>query len=305
MASWRTATAALFGGVAAGLALGLLATDDQKSGVAKLLALKQGVARSAVFRARHPPVTAAPSSPPAAAGPRFDHSRWTAVLRRYVVPGTINGCATHVVRYGPELEADTDFRAYLDQLAAASDPASWADSDEALAFYLNAYNALCMGHVVRYRREHPAADGGAPLEKLTDIPARERSGASSSIWTLPAGVVAGKTLSLDTLENGIIRAGWDEPRCHAALNCASCHCPNLRREAFEASRLDEQLDEQAREWLSNPQKGVSVVTAPTPPPPSEGAKGAPLRLRATPIFDWYAKDFGSDGSPLGFIRKHR
>jgi hypothetical protein len=153
-----------------------------------------------------------------------------------------------------------------------------------LSFDSNAYNALCLNHAVQHKQAFP----DLPLKKLTEIPRKLGKSFATEVWDLPAGVVAGKVCSLNDIEHNIIRARWQEPRVHAALNCASCHCPNLRTEAYTAARLFTQLEDQAAGWISDPVKGVSVV--------------GPNSLQVTPICDWYAKDFGS--SPLEFIEAY-
>lgn len=50
----------------------------------------------------------------------------------------------------------------------------------------------------------------------------------------------GKTLSPDSIEHDVIRKEFSEPRIHFAVNCASIGCPSLLRDAFQASKLDEQ-----------------------------------------------------------------
>ena len=63
------------------------------------------------------------------------------------------------------------------------------------------------------------------------------------------------------------------PRIHAAPVCAARSCPPLGREACVADRLDEQLDNNVREWLANPTLN----------------RFDPSRAEAkvSPIFNWY------------------
>ncbi|MCO6479515.1 MAG: DUF547 domain-containing protein [Phaeodactylibacter sp.] len=56
------------------------------------------------------------------------------------------------------------------------------------------------------------------------------------------------------IEHGIIRALFDEPRIHFALNCASVSCPRLQNRAYSAEELGEQLTRAAREFLSDESK---------------------------------------------------
>ena len=60
--------------------------------------------------------------------------------------------------------------------------------------------------------------------------------------------------SLNDIEHKTLRKKFTEPRMHFALNCASMSCPKLRNEAYEADKLDKQLDDQARAFLSDKSK---------------------------------------------------
>ena len=126
-----------------------------------------------------------------------------------MTPGRLNSCATNVVRYGAGICEDEDLKQYLALLADArgEEVERWP-ADEQLCFYLNAYNALCLHHVVRYMREqkHHRRGGGHPLTQLTQIPSRTHQRAGQRIWDMDAGVVAGRRCSLNDIEHGIIRA---------------------------------------------------------------------------------------------------
>ena len=52
--------------------------------------------------------------------------------------------------------------------------------------------------------------------------------------------------SLSQIENEQIRPKFKEPRIHFALVCAAVGCPKLRSEAYQADRLDQQLEDQTR-----------------------------------------------------------
>ena len=48
---------------------------------------------------------------------------------------------------------------------------------------------------------------------------------------------------------------------HYAVNCASIGCPMLREEAYVAARLEEQLEEQARRFLSDRSRNRCATAA--------------------------------------------
>ena len=56
----------------------------------------------------------------------------------------------------------------------------------------------------------------------------------------------------------ILRKEYDEPRVHFAMVCASRGCPHLRSEAYRATHLEEQLDDQACRFVNDPSKNRYV-----------------------------------------------
>ena len=93
-------------------------------------------------------------------------------------------------------------------------------------------------------------------------------------------------LTLDNIEHDIIRS-YDEPLIHFAVNCASVSCPDLRREAYQADKLDAQLMEQFRGMFQQKGKGTLIDDE---------------TLRVTKLFRWYAGDFEADGDVETFVR---
>ncbi|MGR9037784.1 MAG: DUF547 domain-containing protein, partial [Gammaproteobacteria bacterium] len=111
----------------------------------------------------------------------------------------------------------------------------------------------------------------------------------SPVWGKPAGSIDGKTVSLDDIENNILRP-MGEPRIHFAIVCASVSCPDLRSTPYTASTLNAQLDEQVHEFLANADKGLRI---------------GKTSIRVSKIFDWFEKDFKTVGGVEAFIRRYR
>jgi hypothetical protein len=211
---------------------------------------------------------------------------WDGLLRDHVRGGAIEGIALNVVDYAA-IASDARWPLVLAGLAAASDPGGPeehandpAGRAEALAFWINAYNVLAVETVIVH----------APARSIMDI-VPDPANADQSVWKAPAGEVAGKTYSLDEIEHGIVRR-FGDARIHAAVNCASVSCPDLRAEAFRAEGLDAQLDDQMRAFLRNRDRGLRYDT-----------ETETLHLSA--LFQWFADDFvASEGSVVAFVRAY-
>ena len=164
---------------------------------------------------------------------------------------------------------------YLDLIGAIKPAVFKAlTDDERLALFLNAYNALCVNTILRWMREHD----GAPPRSINDISTWRKP-----VWKQRAGKVAGSHVTLDYIEHSVLRTEWAEPRVHACLVCASLSCPNLRGEAYDARRLNAQMDDQTRDWLANTTKGVLVT-------PSTTDDSKP-QITLSRIFLWFRDDF--------------
>lgn len=157
-----------------------------------------------------------------AAGADLDHSRWDAVLKQYVSPGS------RVDYQSLKERGVTDLDGYLRELA---EPWPGGMSSAATkAALVNAYNALTVRWIV----------SNYPVESIR----RTNDPFKAARHTLD-----GKRVSLDDVE-GRLRAMQD-PRIHAALVCAARSCPPLSREAYVAVHIDAQLDANVRRWLAD------------------------------------------------------
>ena len=145
---------------------------------------------------------------------------------------------------------------------------------EKLAFYINAYNILALKTVIDHW----------PLDSIKDV-----GSLLSPVWGKPAGSIDGKTVSLDDIENKILRP-MGEPRIHFAIVCASVSCPDLRNTPYTASKLNAQLNEQVQKFLTNADKGLRVGNE---------------SIQISRIFDWFGKDFKPAGGVEAFIRRYR
>ena len=161
-----------------------------------------------------------------------DNALFSAVLAAEVTGGRVDY---------EGLRGDPRFITYLGQIAA-TDPELLATAEEQLAFWLNAYNAYTLKLIVDRRPEKSITeigDGGTAPGALP----------KTTPWDLRFADIGGKKYTLNEIEHEVIRRRFKDARAHFALNCASVSCPPLRPEAYSATRLDQQLDEQGRQFL--------------------------------------------------------
>ncbi len=200
----------------------------------------------------------------------FDHShrQWDALLKEY----TRSKDGSTWVDYRSLSKSPSRLTGYLQELGSVSRPVyeSWQPAQQ-LAFLINAYNAWTIQLILNHY----------PIGSILDI---------EEPWKQPVVRLWGQAISLDLLEHGLIRSEFDEPRIHFAVNCAARSCPPLRMEAFEPSRLEEQLEDSARQFLEDEQSNRV----------EEGS--ARVLVHLSRIFEWYGDDFRSRyGGVLPFV----
>jgi hypothetical protein len=201
-----------------------------------------------------------------AAAQAFDHGHaaWTALLKKHVV--VQRGGQASQVRYAGFAADRAALKAYLDTLSAVGE-AAFAGYGKAqqMAFLINAYNAFTVELILtRWPKLSSIKDLGSFLQ---------------SPWKPKWVPLLGTQVSLDDIEHEMLRkrGRYDDPRVHFAVNCASIGCPALREEAFDAARLDSQLDEQAQRFMSDRSRNRYNT-----------ARG---RLEVSKVFDWFGEDF--------------
>lgn len=220
-----------------------------------------------------PTQTVAPAPVPAQSAPAR-HARWDRWLKKYVsAAGWVD--YTALQKNGlPELDA------YLQELAATR-LSDLGNPKEEMAFWINAYNTVCIRTLVDHK-----------LPK--EVPNTVFFGAN--IFKEERYEIVGKVRTLDEIEHEILRVKFKDNRVHAAVVCGASSCPRLRPEAYTGDQLDAQLDEEARYWisvgkdLSGKRKNYLDRSGKT--------------FYASKIFSWFQEDFGdSDAGVLQFIKR--
>jgi len=197
----------------------------------------------------------------------IDHAQWSRLLATYRTAGP-DGIARFA--YGSVSAADrAALQAYLAALQAIA-PRTLARPQQK-AYWINLYNAATVETVLK---RHPVAS----IRDIRTSPGLFAAGP----WGAKILRIDNQALSLDDIEHRILRPLWQDARIHYALNCAALGCPDLGAEAFEADRLDTQLDAAARRFVGSP-RGVRVT---------------PRGLVLSSIYDWFKEDFGADDAAL-------
>ena len=200
----------------------------------------------------------------------IDHSSWDALLHKYVVVHHKSGI--NRFRYGEVSAAD---KARLDsyiETTAAIDPRAYSRAEQ-LAYWINLYNALTVKLVLDHY----------PVTKVNTIRVAGAD-ASDGPWSAKLVKVAGVDLSLDDIENRILRPIWKDHRVLFGLACAGLDCPDIQPEACTGPNSRELLSNAGRDFI-NSDRGVSIA----------GTKGP---LRASSIFESYQSDFAVDHKGL-------
>lgn len=157
---------------------------------------------------------------------------------------------------------------YILNLAQKNHSFQSFSKEEKLAYWINAYNAMTIDLILR----------NYPVKSIKDI----KNPWKQKLWEL-----GDKNYNLDDIEHQILRK-MDEPRIHFAIVCASVSCPKLRNEAYLGSKIDAQLSQATKTFLSDSTKN-SI---------SEN------NLELSKIFQWFSKDFKKDGSLIDFLNQY-
>ncbi len=207
--------------------------------------------------------------------PDLNLKPWQNFLTKYIDTTGADG----LNRLNYKTVTKEDKKSLEDFLLQAQDlPISKFPSEKQRATWINIYNVQTVIAVLDH----------FPIKSIRDIQKPNTSGKSLSAWDIPLLKIEGQSLTLNNIENDILRKKWADPRIHFALNCASIGCPNLSATVFTAENLNTKLESGARKFL-NSKRAQNF---------SNG------KLMLSSLFDWYKTDFGgTDSSVLTFISK--
>lgn len=186
-----------------------------------------------------------------------DHTAFDAFLAKYLVP--FEGEVTRV-RYSDITPADLEnLNQYITSLEAQD--VTQLTQQQQMAFWINLYNATTIRLIAEQY----------PVKTIRSIKVD-----GDGPWDIPLVRVNDVDLALGQIENHVLRALFEDPRLHYALNCASVGCPNLAGQAYTAARLDPMLEKAAIEYVNDP-RGAAIENG---------------RLVISKIYGWYREDFG-------------
>lgn len=186
------------------------------------------------------------------------HELWDSLLLDHVNEDGL-------VDYKGFIRDSVRFNKYLDLLSNNHPNEKNWSRNERMAYWINAYNAFTVKLIVDHY----------PVASIKDI----KNGIPfvNTVWDIKFIHIEDATYDLNNIEHGILRPKFKDPRVHMAINCASMSCPKLQRRAYTAAKLNEQLDQAARDFLADTNKN----------------KIAPEKAELSKIFEWYSIDFDS------------
>jgi Protein of unknown function, DUF547 len=205
-----------------------------------------------------------------------NHAAWDGLLKSYLVT---DNDGLNRIAYARFKADHGKLKAYVASLEA-TDPGT-LDRPEQWAFWANLYNAKTIDVVLdKY-----------PVKSIKDV---SLGGGLKALvgggpWQAKIMKVAGQSMSLDDIENVVMRPTFKDPRVHYSVNCASVGCPNVPAQALTGANLEAQLEAGAKAFINSP-RGVII----------EGGKA-----KASSIYDWFRADFGgTDAAVIAHMKKY-
>ena len=160
-----------------------------------------------------------------------------------------------------------------------NEPKSTWTENQQLAYWINAYNAFTLELILR----------NYPVKSIKDIGAAIKIPFVNSPWDIKFIKIGDEEKDLNNIEHGIIRKKFDEPRIHFALVCAAISCPKLQNRAYLPEKLDEQLTNAAKDFLSDSSKNEII---------------SPSKAELSMLFNWYRSDFTKKTSLAEYLNQY-
>lgn len=189
---------------------------------------------------------------------RSFHSSFNELLKN-------NVSETGKVNYNGFINNKKELDAYTSMLIEHPPKDEWTNKEK-LSYWINAYNAFTIKMIIK----------NYPIKSITDLH-------GGNPWGVKWISINGIQLSLNEIENDIIRPTFKDPRIHFALNCAAKSCPKLLNEAYSSAQLEKQLDQQTKQFIN------------------EHIVMNKKSIELSKIFQWYSTDFENT---IEFLNKY-
>lgn len=160
----------------------------------------------------------------------FDDRDWAAVLRENVKDGLVD--YAHLSEHREPL---THYLQLIARVGPKSTPELFKDANSGFAYYINAYNAGVLQAVLREKVPETMYQAGRPS---LDYRYRLR--------------VDGRLVTLADLRTAVREASGGDVRVEFALCGAALGCPPLSDKPFRSATFTQQLEQLAREAMSQP-----------------------------------------------------
>ena len=161
----------------------------------------------------------------------------------------------------------------LNELLTLAEGIKVSESDAKIyqAFWINAYNiSTIKGIIDNYPTKSPLDNSGFFDKTKYEL--------------------GGKSITLNDIENKLLRAKFKDPRFHFVLVCGAIGCPPLIAEAYLPDSLDAQLERQTKKAING--NFIKV-------------NNKKKRVEGSEILKWYKEDFVMNGSEIDFLNKYR
>ncbi|MCH2229882.1 MAG: DUF547 domain-containing protein [Crocinitomicaceae bacterium] len=141
------------------------------------------------------------------------------------------------------------------------------------AYLINAYNLLVINKIVtKYPISSPMDDPG--------------------FFSDESELLNGEKISLNALENDVLRKEYPDPRLHVSLVCGAIGCPSIADFAYQPEVLNQQLDAQALRAFNKSSFVYQLEDEKT--------------VYLSEIFNWYKTDFGKNNKEVvEYINSYR
>ena len=147
-----------------------------------------------------------------------------------------------------------------------------SDTNAYKAFWINAYNLFTIKGIIN----------NYPVKSPLDV---------AGFFDKIIYKVGGTSITLNGIENDLLRGDFEDSRFHFVLVCGAVGCPPIIDSAYKPNSLDAQLDKQTKLAINGNFIRINLKKK---------------RVEASEIMKWYNEDFTLNGqSEIDFINTYR